>query len=414
MDLGLGGRGYLLTGASRGLGFATARALVDDGARVLISSRSRRSVNAAVAELGGAPAAHGLAADLADPEAAQHLTFAARTELQRVDGLLISVGGPAPGTVLEMGEEHWRTAFESVLLGRCGWSRRWCRTWGEGAAIGFVLSTSVREPIRQLAISNGLRPGLAMTAKALADELGPAASGSSGSCPGTIATDRIAEIEAASGDADGRARRTGRGHPAAPGGRPEEFGRVAAFALSPAASYSDRHDDRRRRRRHSGRCDAPPPSAGVLVACAHGTRNPTGRRLIAELALAARSLRPGLATTAAFVDVQPPTVVDVVAGLSGRGAGGGRRAAAAVRRLPRARRHRPGRGGRRRAPSRPARSVPTPAGRGAARPAGAGRRRSPGSAHRRRPRRRRAPATCGRWPTSRAPPTCSSAPGRGR
>jgi sirohydrochlorin ferrochelatase len=57
-------------------------------------------------------------------------------------------------------------------------------------------------------------------------------------------------------------------------------------------------------------------AAPVLVACAHGTRNPTGRRLIAELAIAARRLRPGLETTAAFVDVQPPTVVDVVAGLA--------------------------------------------------------------------------------------------------
>ena len=62
-----------------------------------------------------------------------------------------------------------------------------------------------------------------------------------------------------------------------------------------------------------------PGSAPVLIACAHGTRNPTGRRLIAELALAARSLRPGLETTAAFVDVQPPTVADVVAGLAAEG-----------------------------------------------------------------------------------------------
>ncbi|MCF6508057.1 sirohydrochlorin chelatase [Blastococcus sp. MG754426] len=61
------------------------------------------------------------------------------------------------------------------------------------------------------------------------------------------------------------------------------------------------------------------PPAPVLVACAHGTRNPTGRRLIAELALAARALRPGLVTTAAFVDVQPPTVVDVVGGLAAEG-----------------------------------------------------------------------------------------------
>jgi sirohydrochlorin ferrochelatase len=62
-----------------------------------------------------------------------------------------------------------------------------------------------------------------------------------------------------------------------------------------------------------------PAGAPVLVACAHGTRNPTGRRLVAELALAARDLRPGLVTTAAFVDVQPPTVVDVVAGLAAEG-----------------------------------------------------------------------------------------------
>jgi sirohydrochlorin ferrochelatase len=61
------------------------------------------------------------------------------------------------------------------------------------------------------------------------------------------------------------------------------------------------------------------PAAPVLIACAHGTRNPTGRRLIAELALTARRLRPGLVTTAAFVDVQPPTVVDVVAGLAAEG-----------------------------------------------------------------------------------------------
>ncbi|WP_104529464.1 sirohydrochlorin chelatase [Blastococcus saxobsidens] len=57
----------------------------------------------------------------------------------------------------------------------------------------------------------------------------------------------------------------------------------------------------------------------MLVACAHGTRNPTGRRLIAELALAARARRPRLVTAAAFVDVQPPTVVDVVAGLAAEG-----------------------------------------------------------------------------------------------
>ena len=97
MDLGLGGRGYLLTGASRGLVFATARALVDDGARVLVSSRSADGVASAVEQLGGAPGAFGSAADLADPNTADRLVGETREKLGRVDGALVSVGGPTPG-----------------------------------------------------------------------------------------------------------------------------------------------------------------------------------------------------------------------------------------------------------------------------------------------------------------------------
>ncbi|MCO7219009.1 SDR family oxidoreductase [Klenkia sp. PcliD-1-E] len=237
MDLGLGGRRYLLTGASRGLGAATARALVDDGARVLISSRSPGSVDAAVAELGGAPAAHGLAADLADPDAARRLVGACRTHLGGLDGVLVSVGGPTPGSLLDTDESAWRDAVESVLLGTVRLVKAAVPELGEGAAIGLVLSTSVRQPIGHLAVSNGLRPGLAMTAKALADELGPRGIRVFGLLPGTIATDRITDIEAASGDAEGMRARTESGIPLRRVGRPEEFGRVAAFVLSPAASY---------------------------------------------------------------------------------------------------------------------------------------------------------------------------------
>jgi 3-oxoacyl-[acyl-carrier protein] reductase len=237
MDLGLGGRRYLLTGASRGLGFATARALVDDGARVLVSSRSADAVATAADQLGGAPAAHGVAADLADPDAADRLVGEARERLDRIDGALISTGGPAPGTVLETAEVDWRAGVESVLLGPLRLVKALVPHLGEGAAIGFVLSTSVRQPIIPLAISNGLRPGLAMTAKALADELGPRGIRVFGLLPGTIATDRTAGIEAASGDAGAARARTEADIPLRRVGRPEEFGRVAAFALSPAASY---------------------------------------------------------------------------------------------------------------------------------------------------------------------------------
>ena len=237
MDLGLGGRGFLLTGASRGLGLATARALIDDGARVLISSRSPEAVDAAVTSLGGAPAASGVAADLGDADAAERLVAEARDRLDRIDGVLISVGGPAPGGVLQVGEDAWRAGVESVLLGPLRLVRALVPHLGEGAAIGFVLSVSVRQPLGHLAISNGLRPGLAMTAKALADELGPRGIRVLGLLPGTVATDRIAELEAASGDPAAARARTEAGIPLRRVGRPEEFGRVAAFALSPAASY---------------------------------------------------------------------------------------------------------------------------------------------------------------------------------
>jgi len=237
MDLGLGGRGFLLTGASRGLGFATARALVDDGARVLVSARTPESVDAAAAALGGAPAATGIAADLASAGAADELVGAAVDRLGRVDGALISVGGPAPGGVLDVSEEAWRAGVDSVLLGPLRLIRALVPHLSEGSAIGLVLSTSVRQPLGHLAISNGLRPGLAMTAKALADELGPRGIRVFGLLPGTIATDRITEIEAASGDAAAMRARTEASIPLRRVGRPEEFGAVAAFALSPAASY---------------------------------------------------------------------------------------------------------------------------------------------------------------------------------
>ncbi|MGV9267745.1 SDR family oxidoreductase [Kitasatospora sp. NPDC003701] len=240
MDLGLKDTVYVVTGATRGLGLAAARELVADGARVLVSGRNKESVEAAVAELdglGGSGAAHGLAADNADPQTAGRLLTEAVERFGRLDGVLISVGGPPAGPVSSTPEEAWRGAFESVFLGALRLARAAAERLGEGGVIGFVLSASVREPIPGLGISNGLRPGLAMAAKSLADELGPRGIRVVGLLPARIDTDRVRELDALGGDATAARARNSATIPLRRYGTPAEFGKVAAFVLSPAASY---------------------------------------------------------------------------------------------------------------------------------------------------------------------------------
>ena len=230
MDLGLAGRVYLVTGGSKGLGFATAKALVDDGAKVVISSRTKENVDAAVAELGDAAA--GVAGDNADPELAMRLIAEAKDRFGRLDGMLVSVGGPPLGTVLETPEEAWTASFEAVFMGTLRLARAVAAELGDGGAIAFVLSTSVREPIEDLAVSGGLRPGLAMIAKMLAGEVGPRGVRVLSVLPGTFATARNTWLN---DDAERTAHEAG--IPLRRVGRPEEFGKAAAFLLSPAASY---------------------------------------------------------------------------------------------------------------------------------------------------------------------------------
>src|SRR5262245_3719195 len=237
MNLELDGRVYLVTGGTRGLGWAAAQALVAEGAKVLVSSRDEQAVQKAALELGAPEVAVGLAADNADPGAAERLTAAAVARFGRLDGALISVGGPRGGPVSTVSDTDWRQAFESVFLGGVRIARAVAGALGDGGSIAFVLSTSVRTPIDGLAISNGLRPGLAMVAKTLADELGPRGVRVNGLLPGRIDTDRARELDAATGNAELARARLSERIPLRRYGTPEEFGRVAAFLLSPAASY---------------------------------------------------------------------------------------------------------------------------------------------------------------------------------
>jgi 3-oxoacyl-[acyl-carrier protein] reductase len=254
MDLGLRDRVYLVTGGSRGLGVAAAEALVADGARIVISSPREETAAAAAARLAENAARTDtvtwIAADNADPGTPDRLIAAARHRFSRLDGALISAGGTPAGTVSATTDDAWRSAFESVFLGAVRLARVLAAdlasqsdsaamgaTTGAGGSIVLVLAASVRVPLAQLPISNGLFPGLAGVVKTLADELGPSGIRINALLPVRIATDRVREFDALSGDPDEVRARQSELIPLRRYGEPEEFGRAAAFLLSPAASY---------------------------------------------------------------------------------------------------------------------------------------------------------------------------------
>ncbi len=239
MDLDLRDRVFIVTGGTRGLGRATAEALAAEGARVVISSRSQEHVDSAVPALSvlGADQVLGVVADNADPATPGRLIDAAQEQWGRLDGALISVGGPQAGRIDAITDDQWTTAFESVFLGSVRLAREIGAVLPEDGALALVLSTSVREPVPGLTVSNGLRPGLAMVAKDLADELGPRSVRVNGLLPGRIGTERVAELDASTGDADAARAGWMERIPLRRYGAPAEFGRVAAFLLSPAASY---------------------------------------------------------------------------------------------------------------------------------------------------------------------------------
>jgi 3-oxoacyl-[acyl-carrier protein] reductase len=176
-------------------------------------------------------------ADNADAATPGRLIAAAEDSFGRLDGALISVGGPPTGTVSGTPDADWEQSFRSVFLGAVRVAREVCATLETGGSVAFVLSSSVRVPLPGLAISNGLRPGLAMVAKTLADEQGPRGIRVNGLLPGRLGTERVAELDASTGDAEAAKAKSVAQIPLGRYGEPEEFGRVAAFLLSPAASF---------------------------------------------------------------------------------------------------------------------------------------------------------------------------------
>jgi 3-oxoacyl-[acyl-carrier protein] reductase len=239
VDLGLEDRCFVVGGASRGLGRAVAQELVGEGAHVLLVARDETGLARATAELGERASA--CATDLAEPEGAEAVAAAVDADLDRLDGVLVNHGGPPMGTALELANDDWLGAFQLVVAGPLRLLRALVPKLGSDASVVFVGSSSMRQPVPNLDTSNVLRPGVAALVKCLARELGPQVRVNS-VAPGRFDTERgLSLVEARAAErgvsVDEQLAEMSADIPLGRYGHPAELARVAAFLLSPAASY---------------------------------------------------------------------------------------------------------------------------------------------------------------------------------
>lgn len=240
MDLGLAGRHVVVTGASSGLGFATAEVLVAEGANVTIVARDEDRTTAAAADLDGD--VHTVVVDLTADDAPRRIVAEAVAGHGPIHGLFVSHGGPPPGPATGLDDDALERSLAVSLRAPIRVVREVAATMEPGGAIAVLTSSSSVQPIAGLASSNVTRPAVWGYCKTLADELGPRGIRVNVVLPGRYDTARLRELEddqAAHSDAtraqvraDAEAR-----VPLRRLGEPEELGRVAAFLLSPAASY---------------------------------------------------------------------------------------------------------------------------------------------------------------------------------
>jgi 3-oxoacyl-[acyl-carrier protein] reductase len=246
MDLGLKNRIAMVGGASKGLGHAVARALAGEGARVSIASRGADLVRGAADAIARDTGAEILAvpADLATREGIERWHSATMERFGGVDLLFANTGGPPAGTALGFDDGAWQAAFELLLMSVVRTVRLVVpsmRARG-GGAILVGTSSTVKEPVQLLALSNVMRSGVTSLAKTLSVELAPDRIRVNTLVPGRIATDRLAHLDTVSAQKAGisveeQQKRSAATIPLGHYGAPEEFGRAGAFLLSDAASY---------------------------------------------------------------------------------------------------------------------------------------------------------------------------------
>lgn len=251
MELGLRGKTALVTASTDGLGLATARALVAEGANVWIGGRDQGRLTAALEALrsqGGAGRlagrAEGATVDVADAASIKAWVAGASAAYgQAIDALAVNAGGPPPGLFVDLDDGAWRKAFDLLVLSAVRTIRESLPGLSvRGGSVAVFSSTSVKEPIEGLILSNSLRSAVVALAKTLSVELAPRGVRVNSLAPGRFATGRVERLDKATAERSGLSADEVKARSQAAialrrYGDPDEFGRTAAWLLSPAASY---------------------------------------------------------------------------------------------------------------------------------------------------------------------------------
>lgn len=246
MHLGLTNKVAMVAGASRGLGYAVARTLAAEGALVSMSSRDADAISAAAqkiqTETGGTVLA--VACDVSSTKDIGHWHQATLDRFEAIDLLYTNSGGPPPGATLSFDDAAWQRAFDLLLMSAVRMIRLAVpsMTMRGGGAIILPTSSSVKEPIPNLALSNIVRGAVSSLSKTLALELASKKIRVNQLVPGRIDTDRVRELDEANSKRAGipieeQQKKMAAAIPLGRYGDPQEFANAAAFLFSDAASY---------------------------------------------------------------------------------------------------------------------------------------------------------------------------------
>jgi 3-oxoacyl-[acyl-carrier protein] reductase len=246
MDLGLQDRVAIVAAASKGLGFAVAKELSREGARVAICSRTATDLKRAASEIQSSTGREVFpcALDVTDPESVSSFVAAVEDRFGRIDICVTNSGGPPSKLFADIKTEDWRTAVDQLLMSTVFFARETLprmqkNKWGR---LITITSSSVKQPVDGLLLSNSVRAAVTGLARTLANEYAVHGITVNNVCPGYTRTDRLDEIAVAISKRNSISTEevlSGwvRQIPAGRVGTPEEFAAVVAFLASERASY---------------------------------------------------------------------------------------------------------------------------------------------------------------------------------